>query len=360
MIRALVVDDSALMRQILTQILSEDREIEVVGAAPDPLIARQMIKELNPDVITLDVEMPRMDGLSFLEKLMRLRPMPVVMVSSLTEKGAEVTLEALEMGAVDFIAKPTIDVERGWAQIASELTGKLKMAARTRVVARRADNPAPKRLNSKGLGFKATDKIVAVGSSTGGVEALRELICALPADGPPVLVAQHMPPAFTERFAERLDGLSAMSVCEASNRARVMPGHAYIAPGDKHLKLSRSGAYYNCILSDEGLVSGHRPSVDVLFESVATAAGSNAIGVMLTGMGKDGAKGMLQMREAGAMTFGQDEKTCLIYGMPKAAKEIGAVQKELPLGKLAAAVLEQVEDPAASTKKSDAKLKKSA
>ena len=340
MIRALVVDDSALMRQILTQLLSEDPEIEVVGAAQDPLIARQMIKDLNPDVITLDIEMPRMDGLSFLERVMRLRPMPVVMVSSLTEKGADVTLEALEMGAVDFIAKPTIDVERGWAAIASELTAKIKTAAKTRVVARQGRRTTVTRLKSHGLGFKATDKIVAIGASTGGVEALREVICALPADGPPIVIAQHMPPGFTERFAERLDGLAAMSVHEASNKARVMPGHVYIAPGDRHLKLIRSGAYYTCALSDDPPIGGHKPAVDVLFESVAAAAGANAVGAILTGMGKDGAKGLLKMREAGAVTFGQDEASCLIYGMPKAAKEAGGVQKELPLAKIPLALLE--------------------
>ncbi|MGF1476625.1 MAG: chemotaxis response regulator protein-glutamate methylesterase [Geminicoccaceae bacterium] len=341
MVRALIVDDSALMRQILSRILSEDPDIEVVGAAPDPLIARQMIKDLNPDVITLDIEMPRMDGLSFLERIMGLRPMPVVMVSSLTKKGADVTLAALDMGAVDFIAKPTIDLEHNWSAISAELTAKIKAAARARVGVRGGPPVAAKPASVQGLGFRATDKIVAIGASTGGVEALREVICALPADGPPVLIAQHMPTGFTARFAERLNGISAMSVSEAKHNARVLPGHVYIAPGHGHLKLSRSGAYYNCVISDEGLVSGHRPSVDVLFSSVALAAGKNAIGAILTGMGKDGAKGLLKMREAGAATLGQDEASCLIYGMPRAAQEIGAVQKELPLAKIASALLER-------------------
>ena len=340
MVRALIVDDSALIRQILSKILSDDPEIEVVGVATDPLVAREKIKALNPDVITLDVEMPRMDGLAFLEKIMRLRPMPIVMVSTLTQKGADVTLKALEMGAVDFIGKPTLDVEQGWEQMKVELTTKVKAAAGAAVQSRGRSGPSAVKKVAPGPGFCGSKRIVAVGASTGGVEALREVICALPADGPPILIAQHMPPSFTERFAERLNSLSAMSVMEAQDGRTVMPGHAYIAPGDKHLVLTRSGARFNCKLTDKELVNGHRPSVDVLFESVAAAAGQNTLGVMLTGMGKDGAKGMRKMRSSGAVTVCQDEASSLIYGMPKAAKAAGAVQHELPLSKIAGFIAE--------------------
>lgn len=340
MVRALIVDDSALIRQILSKILSDDPDIEVVGVATDPLIAREKIKALNPDVITLDIEMPRLDGLAFLEKIMRLRPMPVVMVSTLTQKGADVTLRALEMGAVDFIGKPTLDVEQGWDQMRDELTTKVKAAARASVHSHGRSGSTTIAKVTPGPGFRGSNRIVAIGASTGGVEALREVICALPADGPPVLIAQHMPPSFTERFAERLNAMSAMSVMEAQNGRTVMPGHAYIAPGDKHLILTRSGAKFNCKLTDEALVGGHRPSVDVLFESVAAVAGQNTLGVMLTGMGKDGAEGMRKLRRSGAVTVCQDEASSLIYGMPKAAKATGAVQHELPLSKIAGFIAE--------------------
>lgn len=347
MVRVIVVDDSALMRQILTKALSSDPEIEVVGSAPDPHVARQKIKELDPDVITLDVEMPRMDGLTFLERIMRLRPTPVVMVSTLTQKGADTTLQALELGAVDFIGKPTIDVQSGWKDLQDELIAKVKTAATARVkpISDRADEAKARRVSA--LGFRSTDRIVAIGASTGGVEALREVIAAMPADGPPILIAQHMPASFTQRFAERLDSLSAMSVSEATDGARVMPGHAYIAPGNRHLMLARSGAHFHCRLTDDEAVSGHRPSVDVLFDSVVSAAGSNAIGVILTGMGKDGAAGLLKLREAGAFTLGQDEASCLIYGMPRAAKTAGAVAEEHPLGRIAAMIIEGCREPKA-------------
>lgn len=335
MVRVLIVDDSALMRQILTKVLSSDPELEVVGAAPDPHVARQMIKELNPDVVTLDVEMPRMDGLTFLERIMRLRPTPVVMVSTLTQKGADTALQALDLGAVDFIGKPTIDVQSGWEELRDELVTKVKTAAKVRVTPLGNRPSAADRPRVSALGFRATDRIVAIGASTGGVEALREVIGAMPADGPPILIAQHMPPTFTQRFAERLDTMSAMAVSEAVDGARVIPGHAYIAPGNLHLRLVRSGAQYHCRLGDDALVSGHRPSVDVLFESVALAVGANATGAILTGMGKDGAAGMLKMREAGAVTIGQDESSCLVYGMPKAAMAVGAVMDEYPLAKIA-------------------------
>lgn len=340
MIRTLIVDDSALMRQILTKILSSDPEIEVVGTAPDPFVARQKIKDLNPDVITLDVEMPRMDGLTLLEKIMRLRPTPVVMVSTLTQKGADTTLQALELGAVDFIGKPTIDVQTGWDALGDELIVKVKTAAIAKVRARSDRSDSANSTPIRPIGFRTTDKIVAIGASTGGVEALREVISAMPADGPPVLIVQHMPQNFTERFAERLNTLSAMSVTEAKDKARVMAGHVYIAPGNSHLRLIRSGAQFHCQLTDDPAVSGHRPSADVLFESVVHAAGSNAIGVILTGMGKDGATGLLQMREAGASTMGQNEATCLVYGMPKAAAAAGAVMEEYPLSRIAPMIAE--------------------
>lgn len=349
MVRVVIVDDSALMRQILGNLLSSDPEIEVVGTAPDPLIARQVIKDTNPDVVTLDVEMPRMDGLSFLERIMRLRPMPVLMVSTLTQKGADVTLQALDLGAVDFIGKPTIDVERAWEELKSELVTKVKTAANARVRALGDRKPGGAARAVAGLGYHATDKIVAIGSSTGGVEALREVITALPADGPPILITQHMPATFTGRFAERLNDMSAMSIAEATDGVRVVRGHVYIAPGDRHLRLVRSGAQYHCRLSDEGPVTGHRPSVDVLFESVAVAVGSNAVGVILTGMGKDGAQGMLKMRQAGAMTIGQDEDSCLIYGMPKAAVAAEAVVEECSLGQIARKIIESCADTMSKT-----------
>ena len=327
------------MSKSQTLVSDEDPEIEVVGVATDPLVAREKIKALNPDVITLDIEMPRLDGLAFLEKIMRLRPMPVVMVSTLTQKGADVTLKALEMGAVDFIGKPTLDVEQGWDQMRDELTTKVKAAARASVQAR-GRSAAPIAKVKPGPGFRGSNRIVAIGASTGGVEALKEVVCALPADGPAILIAQHMPPSFTERFAERLNGMSAMSIMEAKDGRTVMPGHVYIAPGDKHLMLSRSGAKFNCKVNAGPLVNGHMPSVDVLFESVAAAAGQNALGVILTGMGKDGAEGMRQMRRSGAKTVCQDEASSLIYGMPKAAKAVGAVQHELSIGKIAGFIAE--------------------
>ncbi|MBX3454594.1 chemotaxis response regulator protein-glutamate methylesterase [Ferrovibrio sp.] len=339
-IKVLVVDDSALIRQLLTAALGSDPEIEVVGAAPDPLVARSMIKELNPDVLTLDVEMPNMDGISFLDKIMRLRPMPVVMVSTLTQKGAGITMQALEMGAVDFVPKPTLDIKHALEEIKTELVAKVKLAATARVVARsRPPEGAEVKRLVTGPGFTSTDQIVAIGSSTGGVEALKEVITILPADSPPILITQHMPPRFTASFAARLDTLSAVSVTEAKDGVRIFPGHVYIAPGDFHLLLHRSGGHYYTKLSHDPPVSGHRPSVDVLFNSVAEHAGHNAIGVILTGMGKDGAAGLKKMLEAGAQTIGQDEASSLVYGMPKAAKLMGAVQAEIPIGQVAQEIL---------------------
>jgi two-component system chemotaxis response regulator CheB len=336
-IRVLIVDDSALMRQMLTSVLSSDAGIEVVGTAPDPLVAREKIKALNPDVITLDVEMPRMDGLAFLEKLMTLRPMPVVMVSSLTEKGAEVTMRALELGAVDVFCKP-VEEAGGLLAHARELIDKVKGAARAHIRAL-GDRPVVARALSVNTIYRSTDRLVAIGSSTGGVEALRDVILALPPAAPPIVITQHIPPKFSASFAQRLDGLAAVRVKEASEGERIVAGHVYIAPGDKHLAVRRSGAQLTTHVYDGPLVSGHKPSVNVLFHSVAESCAANAVGVILTGMGRDGAEGLLAMRHAGARTLGEDESTCVVYGMPKAAFELGAVEKELPLSRIAQEIL---------------------
>jgi two-component system chemotaxis response regulator CheB len=345
-VRVLIVDDSAVIRQLLSMLLAADPEIEVVGTASDPFIARDRIKALNPDVVTLDVEMPNMDGVTFLRKIMALRPMPVVMVSTLTQAGAEITLEALEIGAVDFIAKPTTDVANGMAGIAAELQAKVKSAAHARVGARRA--PMPARTPRRDRPASSTERIIAVGASTGGVEALKSVLMDMPAVCPPVLVTQHMPPRFTAAFAERLNRECPMAVSEAIHNEIAEPNHVYIAPGSHHLELARSGGHYRCCLSDGPTVSGHRPSVDVLFRSVARVAGKAAVGAILTGMGKDGAEGLLEMRSAGAATFGQDEASSLIYGMPRVAFECGAVMRQISLSRMADAILDACEaDPKA-------------
>ena len=339
-IKVVVVDDSALIRRLLTSILEQDPGIKVVGAAADPYQARSMIKELNPDVLTLDIEMPKMDGLAFLEKIMTLRPMPVIMVSSLTRAGAEVTLHALELGAVDFFGKPSIDLERGMEDKARQLIAKVKAAARARVTPlSHGEKARPATLS--GYKFSTTEKIIAIGSSTGGVEALREVIPLLPANCPGVLIAQHMPANFTGTFAKRLDGISNVTVSEAKNQERILPGHVYIAPGNFHLKVRRSGANYVCQLTDDEPVSGHKPSVDVLFRSVADVVGKNAVGVILTGMGKDGAAGMKEMRDAGASTIGQDEPSSVVYGMPKVAFEMGGVEEQKDIRKIAETILQK-------------------
>jgi len=348
-IRVLVVDDSAVMRQLLTEILGSDPGIQVVGTAPDPYIAREKIKLLNPDVLTLDVEMPRMDGLAFLRNLMRLRPMPVVMCSSLTQQGANVALDALSLGAVDFVAKPAIDVVHGIKEAAHEIISKVKTAAHAQVrplvdapslsVADRhdADVVLPKRRAP--TKFATTDRIVAIGASTGGTEAIREVLAHLPSDIPAIVIAQHIPKAFSGAFAVRMNASSALNVCEARDGQPILAGHAYIAPGDQHLLVVRDGARYQCRLSDGDLVNRHRPSVDVLFRSVAQSAGPNSVGVMLTGMGRDGAEGLKEMREAGASTIAQDESTSVVWGMPGAAWQIGAVQSLHALQHIAGQIL---------------------
>jgi two-component system chemotaxis response regulator CheB len=340
-VRVLIVDDSALIRQLLTTLLSADPEIDVVGTADDPYVARDRIKALNPDVITLDVEMPHMDGITFLRKIMALRPMPVIMISTLTQAGADVTLEALEIGAVDFIAKPSTDAANALSALAGELQAKVKAAARTRIATRAAMvQPAVRKVARS---VRANGKIVAVGASTGGVEALKAVLMNLPADCPPVLITQHMPPRFTAAFAQRLNRECPMAVSEAVDGDIIEQGHVYIAPGSHHLEIVRSGTGYRCALNDGPAVTGHRPSVDVLFRSAARVIGPLAIGVILTGMGKDGADGLLELRKAGGQTIGQDEASSLIYGMPHVAFERGAVMRQCSLNQMADAILDACE-----------------
>ena len=344
-IRVLTVDDSALMRQVLAALLSKDPEIEVIGSAPDPYIAREKIKALNPDVITLDVEMPKMDGLTFLEKLMKGHPMPVVMVSSLTEVGCQTTLRALELGAVDFITKPKIDLREGMEEIALELIDKIKAAAQAKVRGKEGDSG----VGGKGVAplvtssmIKTTDTIIAIGSSTGGTEAVKDVLMALPPNTPPILITQHMPEHFTKTWANRMNSLCRISVKEAEDGDSVLPGHALVAPGSYHMTLVRSGARYTVRINQDPPVNRHRPSVDVMFASVAQYAGANAVGVILTGMGGDGAREMLTMKQAGAFTIAQDEASCVVFGMPKEAIKMGGVDKILPLAEIPAAIVAYV------------------
>jgi len=376
-IKVLIVDDSALVRRLLTEILQGDPDIDVVGTASDPFVAREKIKKLNPDVITLDVEMPRMDGITFLDNLMRLRPMPVVMVSSLTQQGAEVTLRSLELGAVDFVAKPRIDVAGGLGEYSEEITGKVKMAARARVRTYKSSAPPANHVSTgrhqrvtaksseispkfsadavlpqpSGLWrmLRTSERVVAMGASTGGTEALREVIAALPPDAPGIIITQHIPAPFSGPFAERLDRSCAMSVSEAEDGQYILPGHVYVAPGDKHLIVDRDGARYRIRLNQGPPVNRHRPSVDVMFRSVAENVGPNAVGVLLTGMGDDGARGLKEMHDAGARTVVQDEATSVVWGMPGSAVRLGAVDCVLPLRQIATRVLEYAlgrKDPA--------------
>ncbi len=329
-IKVLCVDDSALIRSLMTEIINSQPDMEVVGTAPDPLVARDLIKRLNPDVLTLDVEMPRMDGLDFLERLMRLRPMPVLMVSSLTERGSEITMRALELGAVDFVTKPKLGIRDGLLDYTETIADKIRAASRARVraAAQPSAGEAAPMLRSPLL---STEKLIIVGASTGGTEAIKEFLMPLPPDCPAVMIVQHMPAGFTRSFAQRLNGLCRITVKEAEHGERVLPGYAYIAPGDSHLRLARSGANYVAHLSQEPPVNRHRPSVDVLFDSAAVHGGKNVTGVILTGMGKDGAQGMLRMREAGAYNLAQDENTCIVFGMPKEAIATGGVHEVVPL-----------------------------
>ena len=337
-VRVLIVDDSAAMRQLLTHILQSDPGIEVVGTASDPYFARDKIRALNPDVLTLDVEMPRMDGITFLEKLMHGHPMPVVMVSSLTQQGCDITLRALELGAIDFFPKPTIDTLNGVADGARLIIEKVKTAARARVQPRKTGtslSPCPARGGISAASYRLTSQIIAIGASTGGTEAIREVLTALPADTPGIVIVQHMPPGFTASFAGRLDSLCAIRVKEAQDGDRVLPGHALLAPGSLHMELKRSGADFSVRVFSAPPVNHHRPSVDVLFDSCAAQAGKNITAAILTGMGDDGARGMKRMREAGAKTIAQDEATCVVFGMPREAIERGGAEQILPLNRIA-------------------------
>ena len=343
-IKVLIVDDSALIRSVMREIIGSQPDMEVVGVAPDPIIARELIKQTNPDVLTLDVEMPRMDGLDFLEKLMRLRPMPVVMVSSLTERGSEITLRALELGAIDFVTKPKISIQSGMQEYADMIADKIRAASKARVKARALRAAEQGHVPGDVLPqirnpLTSSEKLIIIGASTGGTEAIKEFLIRMPSDCPGILITQHMPEGFTRSFAQRLNNLCKISVVEAAGNERVLPGHAYIAPGHSHLKLVRSGANYMTQLDQGPPVNRHRPSVDVLFQSAAACAGKNAVGVILTGMGKDGAQGMLEMKGAGAYNFAQDEASCVVFGMPREAIAIGAAHEVLSLQAMPGRVL---------------------
>ena len=352
-IRVLVVDDSALVRSLLAEIINREADLQCIGTASDPLIARELIRDLDPDVITLDVEMPRMDGLDFLERLMRLRPMPVVMVSTLTERGAQATLRALELGAVDFVAKPRVGIADGLRALAADLTAKLRIAAHASV--RRASLPArPAASSGRATPLRAPGaaqaahgatpdgSVVFIGASTGGTEATRALLAHLPADAPPILITQHMPAGFTRGYAERLDAQCRVRVSEARHDEPLRCGHAYIAPGGAHLAIARDGAGYRARVFDGEPVNRHKPSVEVLFDSAARIAGPRAIGVMLTGMGADGATAMKAMRDAGAFNLAQDEASCVVFGMPREAIAAGAVHEVLPPDRIAERLIERL------------------
>ncbi|MDF3011886.1 MAG: chemotaxis response regulator protein-glutamate methylesterase [Cellvibrio sp.] len=344
-IKVLVVDDSALVRSLLTEIIRATPDLALVGAAPDAYIARDMVNEFSPDVITLDIEMPRMDGLAFLEKLMRARPTPVLMISTLTEAGAEATLRALELGAVDFIPKPKLGIASGIREYAELIVEKIRAAAAARVsaIVKKSEPGNSEKQKSVASGrLHSTEKIIAIGASTGGTEAIKELLLQLPAAVPGIVMTQHMPAGFTRTFAERLNKLTRLHVIEARGGERILPGHAFLAPGGQHMVVVRSGADYVVKLSDAEPMHRHRPAVDVMMESVALAAGKNALGVLLTGMGKDGAKGMLDIRNHGGYTIAQDEASCIIYGMPKEAVALGGVDQTLPLDKIGATLLEKI------------------
>lgn len=345
-IRVVVVDDSALVRSLLAEIINRESDMECVGTANDPLIAREMIRELNPDVLTLDIEMPKMDGIEFLGRLMRLRPMPVVMISTLTERGAEVTMRALELGAVDFVAKPRIGVVDGINDLASQIVDKVRVAAQAHVRRSMASpvSPAPVQAanaapRNASIGRISTEKLICIGASTGGTEAIKEILIRMPADAPGIVITQHMPPGFTTSFAARLNGLCQIAVKEATHGERILPGHAYIAPGGKQFRIDKSGANYLCVVEDGELVNRHKPSVEVLFKSAARVVGRNAFGIMLTGMGNDGAKAMKEMRDAGSYNYVQDEASCVVFGMPREAILHGAADEVLPLVAIAPALL---------------------
>ncbi|MEO0365599.1 MAG: chemotaxis response regulator protein-glutamate methylesterase [Pseudomonadota bacterium] len=345
-IRVLVIDDSALIRKLLTEVFKEIPDISVVGTAKDPFDAREKIKALNPDVLTLDVEMPRMDGISFLQNLMRLRPMPVVMVSTLTEKGSEVTLRALALGATGFVPKPTVDVANALEKKIDQLVWEVRKAAaagddirRSRVHLRSTlERTQPVASKDKKISGGPSSHIIAIGASTGGTEAIRDVLVGIKPGSPGIVITQHIPIGFSGSFARRMNDCTALHVVEAESGMQIRDGHAYIAPGDQHLKIVRDGPGFKCKLDDGPRVHLHKPSVDFMFNSVAEIVGAKAVGVILTGMGRDGALGLKRMRDAGAYTIGQDEHTCIVYGMPRAAMQEQAVQNQYPLEDIAAAV----------------------
>lgn len=337
-IKVLIVDDSALIRKLLSAIVQAEPDFELVGAAADAYIARDMVNQFAPDVITLDIEMPKVDGLTFLEKLMKARPTPVLMISTLTERGSEATLRALELGAVDYIAKPKIGISEGLSEYQQDIVSKIRTVAKANIKRKRPQSRPP----VTSLNYTGTEKIIAIGASTGGTEAIKEVLLQMPAACPAIVITQHMPPGFTRSFAERLNKLCTITVKEAAHNERVLPGCAYIAPGDLHLTVTRSGADYRVTLTDTERVSGHKPSVDVMFESLAQVAGPNVLAAILTGMGKDGARGMLDIRNKGGYTVAQDEASCVVFGMPAEAIRLGAVEKICSIEAVAGALLERL------------------
>lgn len=344
-IKVLVVDDSALVRSLLAEIIRDTPDMTLVGAAPDAYVARDMVNQFTPDVITLDIEMPRMDGLAFLEKLMAARPTPVVMISTLTEEGADATLRALELGALDFIPKPKLGVTSGIREYAELIVEKIRTAAGIKVkplVKKNRPEFSGEQKVSTASSLQSTEKIIAIGASTGGTEAIKDLLVQLPAAIPGIVMTQHMPPGFTRTFAERLNKTTRLHVVEAKGGERILPGHAFLAPGGYHLVVVRSGADYRVKLSDAEPVHRHRPAVDVMMESVAQVGGKNVIGVLLTGMGKDGAKGMLDIRNQGGYTLAQDEASCVVYGMPKEAVAVGGVDQVVALDKMGQVLLDKI------------------
>ena len=345
-IKVLIVDDSALIRQLLSEIITQEPAFKLVGAAPDAYAVKRMVQEFKPDVITLDIEMPKVDGLRFLEVMMKAVPTPVVMISTLTERGADATLRALELGAIDFVAKPKLGVAQGMAEYASVIVDKIKAAANSTL-----GKPTQTRCTKHAsMRYTGTEKLIGIGASTGGTEAIKDVIMHFPRNAPATVISQHMPPGFTTTYAKRLDSLCEITVKEAQGGERLLPGFAYLAPGNMHLKVERSGADCRLSLDDGPKVSGHKPSVDVMFNSLAEHAGANAVGVLLTGMGKDGAAGLKNMNTKGSVTFCQSEETCVIYGMPKAAIDMGAASFVKPLEDISDAILDTLESLGAGSR----------
>lgn len=337
-IKVLVVDDSALIRSLLSEIINAQPDMFLVGAAPDAYVARELVNRFTPDVITLDIEMPKVDGLTFLDKLMQARPTPVVMISTLTEQGADATMRALELGAVDFVAKPKLGITEGVAQYEELIVEKIRLAAVANI---KKKETRPKK-RSLVTSISGTEKIIAIGASTGGTEAIKDVLVQLPANSPAVIITQHMPPGFTTTYAKRLDSLCQIKVSEVQGKERILPGNAYLAPGNYHLAIERSGADYIATLLDSERVSGHKPSVDVMFNSLVKCAAQNTVAVLLTGMGKDGAAGMLALHQKGAYTLAQDEESCVVFGMPKEAINLGGVDEVLPLNDIATSVINRI------------------